>query len=68
MIGDLVTRPDERMVPCTIAPDEFPDGVPLWAEFLPLDELREVMRQRREGFTMEGFDPAEDELDLEHLH
>lgn len=62
-------RLDERMVPPPPGhEDEFPDGVPLWAEFLPVDELREVMRNRREGFTMQGFDPAEDEQDKFDLH
>ena len=68
MIGDAVTRRDERMVPREDLADEFPDGVPLWAEFLPVEDLRRVMQLRREGYTMLGHDPAEDEMDREHLH
>lgn len=68
MTGEEVTRADERMVPRDDLADEFPDGVPVWAIDLPPDELREVMRMRREGFTMLGHDPAEDDLDRLDLH
>ena len=56
-----MTRSDERMVSREDLADEFPDGVPVWAEFLPADELRVVMKNRREGFTKLGLDPADDD-------
>lgn len=62
-------RVDETMVP---APEglanEFPDGVALWMIGLPAEEVRSAMALRREGYTMLGFDPAEDAPDKFDLH
>lgn len=61
-------RDDEILVIRHDVTDEFPEGVPKWAEFLPVDRLREVMELRREGYTRLGFDPAEDELEHRVVH
>lgn len=55
-------REDEGLVLRMDVLEEFPEGVPAWMIPLPVDELRLRMEQRREGFTRQGLDPADDGL------
>ena len=43
---------------------ERPDGVPHWMTSLPVDQCREMIRLREEGFSLLGLDPADDPEDL----
>ncbi len=61
-------REDEKLILRMDTLGEFPEGIPVWAEFLPIDMLRKAMYLRREGFTKLGFDPAHDEMDRRDLN
>ena len=60
-------RDDETLVLRDDCRDEFPEGVPRWMVGLPVEEVRRLMELRREGFTRQGMNPAEDFADREPL-